>query len=102
MTRHGWGGALLATSSLLALVIGMQGSAEAAACHYDNVAGGVDNTTAQDCIVYHGGGAFTGNVTNEATGSLTTTAAEGGPLPGTFLRHQRPHARDAPYRQHRQ
>jgi uncharacterized protein with beta-barrel porin domain len=83
MTRHGWGGALLATSSLLALVIGMQGSAEAAACHYDNVAGGVDNTTAQDCIVYHGGGAFTGNVTNEATGSLTTTAAEGGPLPGT-------------------
>jgi len=74
---------LLATSSLLALVVGMQGSAEAAACHYDNMAGGVDNTTAQDCITYHGGGTFTGNVTNEPTGSLTTTAAEGGPLPGT-------------------
>src|ERR1700722_3140491 len=83
MTRHGLRGGLLATSSLVALVIGLQGSAEAAACHYNNVAGGVDNTTAQDCVAYNGGGAFTGNVTNEATGSLTTTAPEGGPLPGT-------------------
>ena len=83
MTRLGLRGGLLATSSLVALVIGLQGSAEAAACHYNNVAGGVDNTTAQDCIAYNGGGAFTGNVTNEATGSLTTTAPEGGPLPGT-------------------
>ena len=83
MTRHGLRGGLLATSSLLALVIGLHGSAEAAACHYNNVAGGVDNTTAQDCVVYQGGGAFTANVTNEATGSLTTTAPEGGPLPGT-------------------
>jgi uncharacterized protein with beta-barrel porin domain len=83
MIRPGLRGGLLATSSLLALVVGLQGSAQAAACHFDNVAGGVDNTTAQDCIVYHGGGAFTGNVTNEATGSLTTTTAEGGPLPGT-------------------
>ena len=83
MARHGLRGGLLATSSLVALVIGLQGSAEAAACHYNNVAGGVDNTTAQDCIAYNGGGAFAGNVTNEATGSLTTTAVEGGPLPGT-------------------
>ncbi len=83
MARLGLRGGLLATSSVVALVIGLQGSAEAAACHYNNVAGGVDNTTAQDCIAYNGGGAFTGNVTNEATGSLTTTAPEGGPLPGT-------------------
>ena len=83
MTRVGLRGGLLATSSLVALVLGLQGSAQAAACHYNNVAGGVDNTTAQDCIAYNGGGAFTGNVTNEASGSLTTTAPEGGPLPGT-------------------
>ncbi len=83
MARVGLRGGLLATSSVVALLIGLQGSAEAAACHYNNVAGGVDNTTAQDCIAYNGGGAFTGNVTNEASGSLTTTAAEGGPLPGT-------------------
>ena len=82
MARNSLDGALLATGSLLALIVGMQGSAQAAACSRDNVSPPIDNVTPSDCITFHGGGAFGGgNVVNDST--LNVTAAEGGPLPGT-------------------
>ena len=76
MARVGLRRGLLATSSVVALVVGLQGSADAAACHFNNVAGGVDNTTAQDCIAYNGGGAFTGVSENRYALMASASASE--------------------------
>ena len=73
---------LLATSSALALLIGAEGSA-AAQCFYNNVPGGVDNTTAHNCISYNNGTASTGNAVNDTSGTLTTAHAYPPVNPGT-------------------
>jgi len=57
----------------LALIVGMEGAVAApapAACAFNNAPGGADNTTAQNCISYNNGATTTGNIINEATGSL--------------------------------
>ncbi len=89
MSKVGLRGTLLATSSALALVIGAEGSAFAQ-CFYNNQAGGVDNTTARNCISYNSvspGSPFSGNVINDTTGTLTPTGVytggHGTNLPGT-------------------
>ena len=87
MARNSLDGALLATGSLLALIVGMEGSAQAAACSRDNVSPPIDNVAASDCITFHGGGAFGGNVVNDVGGTLTPTGVytggHGTNLPGT-------------------
>jgi uncharacterized protein with beta-barrel porin domain len=71
---------LLATSSALALLIAAEGSA-AAQCFYNNVNGGVDNTSPHNCISYNNGTAFTGNAVNDST--LTASHAYPPVNPGT-------------------
>jgi uncharacterized protein with beta-barrel porin domain len=75
--------ALLATSSALALMVGIGQQAEAAACTRNNASPPIDNTSPSDCISFNNQTTFTGAVTNDST--LTTTANEGGPLPGTAI-----------------
>ena len=65
-------GALLATSSVVALVLGMEGSAQAAVpCQINNQNGAINNTATINCISFNSGATFTGPVTNTNTGTLT-------------------------------
>ena len=82
-------GTLFATSSALTLIVAAD-QAAVAQCFYNNQAGGVDNTTAQNCISYNSvspGSPFSGNVVNDTTGTLTPTGVytggHGTNFPGT-------------------
>ena len=70
---------LLATSSALAMMIALEGSA-AAQCASQNVAP-VTNTTPSNCITFYTPGNHSGDVTNNST--LTPTGQYSPTLPGT-------------------
>jgi len=76
-------GAFLATSSALALVVGVGSSAQAAPCAVNNTFVGLPNTGAINCVSFNDGANHTGDVVNANTGTITPTGTEGGPLPGT-------------------
>jgi len=73
---------LLGTSSALALIVGLEGSA-AAQCAIVNQAGGVDNSGTVNCITYDNGLSTTGNVINETTGTLNASGPYPPNNPGT-------------------
>jgi len=64
-------GALLTTSSALALILGIGGSAQAATCTINNQTGAVNNAASINCISFNNGTTFSGPVTNAATGTLS-------------------------------
>jgi uncharacterized protein with beta-barrel porin domain len=67
--------ALLATSSVLGLVLAAGGAARAAPvpCAFNNQPGGVDNAGPINCISYNNGTNNIGNIVNEASGAITAT-----------------------------
>ncbi len=86
MTRGRLRGTLLATSSALALVVGIEGSAQAAppACAVNNTFTGLPNTTAINCISFNNGASqTTGDVTNASNGTITATHPYAPVNPGT-------------------
>jgi hypothetical protein len=96
-------GALLTTSSALALILGI-GAAQAGPatpCAVNNTFAGLPNSGAINCVSFNDGANHTGDVINNNTGTITPTGTEGG-VPRDRLRHQRPHYRDQAHRQHHQ
>ena len=78
-------GALLTTSSALALILGI-GAAQAGpvtACAVNNTFAGLPNSGAINCVSFNDGANHTGDVINNNTGTITPTGTEGGPFPGT-------------------
>jgi uncharacterized protein with beta-barrel porin domain len=75
--------ALLATSSIIGLVVGIGNSAQAAPCAVNNSFAGLPNTGAINCVSFNDGANHIGDVVNANTGTITPTGNEGGPLPGT-------------------
>src|ERR1700729_3288241 len=65
---------LLATSSALAMIVAMEGSAQAQ-CANNNVPGGVNNASAINCISYNNGVNNTGDIVNQSGGTITPTHA---------------------------
>jgi uncharacterized protein with beta-barrel porin domain len=81
-------GALLTTSSALALILGIGSSAQAgpvpvAPCAVNNTFAGLPNSGAINCVSFNDGANHTGDVVNNLTGTITPTGTEGGPFPGT-------------------
>src|SRR5580704_19416112 len=80
--RRHWRGTLLATSSALAMIVAAGQSAEAQ-CALNNNAGGSNNAGAINCISYNNGVNNTGNIVNQASGTITPTHIYAPTLPGT-------------------
>jgi hypothetical protein len=78
-------GTLLATSSALALVVGMEGAAQATPppCAVNNTFVGLPNTTTINCISFNDGASHTGDVTNAGNGTITATHPYAPVNPGT-------------------
>jgi outer membrane autotransporter protein len=78
-------GTLLATSSALALIVGIGGSARAVppSCAVNNTFAGLPNTTAINCISFNDGASHTGDVTNANNGTITAVHPYPPVHPGT-------------------
>jgi uncharacterized protein with beta-barrel porin domain len=77
-------GALLTTSSVVALIVGI-GSAQALTmtCAVNNTFTGLPNSGAINCVSFNDGGNHTGDVVNNSTGTITPTTPYPPINPGT-------------------
>ena len=81
-------GALLTTSSALALILGIGSSAQAgpvpvAPCAVNNTFAGLPNSSAINCVSFNDGANHTGDIVNNTTGTITPTTPYPPINPGT-------------------
>jgi uncharacterized protein with beta-barrel porin domain len=75
-------GGLLATSSVVALIVGI-GSAQAGPCAVNNTFAGLPNSGAINCVSFNDGANHTGDVVNNTAGTITATTPYPPTNPGT-------------------